>query len=86
MAGAIVRMFLGQMTPAEVLVAADDPDPNKKRGRICEANFYSGELALRRGEMDDANRLFRLAASDCPKDFYEWGAANAELKAAGASP
>ena len=82
----VIRMFLGQMTPAAALAAADDPDATKKKGQVCEANFYSGELALRQGAKDDAARLFRLAASDCPHDFTEWPAANAELKALGAAP
>jgi lipoprotein NlpI len=82
----MIRMFLGQMTPADVLAAADDPDAAKKKGRVCEANFYSGELALRTGAKDVATSLFRLAASECPKTFDEWLAANAELKALGAAP
>jgi lipoprotein NlpI len=81
-----IRMFLGQMTPAAVLAAADDPDVTKKRDHVCEANFYSGELALRQGAKDEAARLFRLAVADCPKSFYEWFGANAELKALGATP
>ena len=44
----------------------------KKKGQVCEANFYSGELALRQDAKDEAARLFRLAASDCAKDFDEW--------------
>jgi lipoprotein NlpI len=81
----VIRMFLGQMTPAAVLAAAADPDAYKKKGQVCEANFYSGELALRQGAKDDAARLFRLAASDWPHTFTEWGDANAELKALGAA-
>jgi lipoprotein NlpI len=82
----VIRMFMGQMTPAAVLAAADAPDPNKKRGQVCEADFFSGELALRMGVQDDATRLFRLAASDCPKLYDEPIAAIAELKALGAGP
>ena len=80
----VIRMFLGQMTPAAVLAAADDPDATKKKGQVCEAKFYSGELALRQGAKDEATRLFRLAASDCPKDFIEWPAADTEIKSLGA--
>jgi lipoprotein NlpI len=79
----VIRMFLGQMTPTALLAAVDDPDANKKKGQACEANFYSGEMALRMGAKDEAARLFRLAARDCPKNFFEWPAANAELKALG---
>ncbi len=82
----VIRLFLGQMTPEAVLAAADDPEPNNKKGQVCEANFYSGELALQQSAKDDAARLFRLAALDCPKNFYERPAANAELKALGATP
>jgi lipoprotein NlpI len=59
------------------------PDPTKRKGQVCEANFYGGELALRVGAKDEATRQFRLAANDCPKSFGEWLAANAELKALG---
>jgi len=79
-------MFMDQMTPAAVLAAADDPDATGKKGQVCEANFYSGELSLTKGLKDEATRLFRLAASDCPHDFNEWDAANAELKALGVVP
>jgi lipoprotein NlpI len=82
----IVRSFLGRMPPEAVLAAADDPDAKKKRKQVCEANFYSGELALRQGAKDEALRLFRLAASGCARDANEWFAANAELKALGAAP
>jgi lipoprotein NlpI len=64
----VIRMFLGQMTPAAVLAAADDPDVNKK-DQVCDANFYGGELALRTGAKDEAARLFRLAARDLPEVY-----------------
>ena len=82
----VIRMFLGQLTPAAALAAGDDPDANKKVGQVCEANFYSGKLALRTGGKDEATLLFKLASSGCPKSFTEYAAANAELKALGATP
>ena len=69
-----------------MLAAADDPDAIKKKGQICEANFYGGELSLAKGAKDEAVRLLRLAASDCPRAFTEWDSANAELKALGVTP
>jgi len=80
----VIRMFLGQMTTVAVLAAADDPDASKKKGQICVANFFTGELALLQGAKDEAARLFRLAANDCPQNFIQPGAANQELKALGA--
>jgi lipoprotein NlpI len=84
--GPLVRLFLAQLTPDAVLAAADDFDANTKRDQVCEANFYTGQLALRQGTKEEAARLFRLAAVDCRKDFAEWAAANAELKTLGAAP
>jgi lipoprotein NlpI len=57
-----------------------------KKGQICQANFFSGELALQRGAKDEATRLFQLALTGCSKDFIEYGGANAELKALGENP
>lgn len=80
----VVRLFLGEMTPAAVLAAADDANPKTRWGQMCEANFFSGEFSLLQNAKEEAARLFRVAASDCPKDFIEWDAANAELKVLGA--
>jgi lipoprotein NlpI len=81
----LIRLYLGQSTPAAVLAAADDRNAATKTGQVCEANFYTGELALAQGEKDEAKRLFGLAAADCPKDFNEYADAIVELKALGAS-
>jgi len=76
----VVRLFLGEVTVDAVLAAADDPNPNKRKGQVCEANFYAGELALQRRATEEAVRLLRLTANDCPKNFIEWSAAVAELR------
>jgi lipoprotein NlpI len=77
----VVRLYLGQLTPEAVLDAADDPNAETKKGKVCEANFYTGELALQQGKKDEARRLFGLAAADCPKGFVEYEGAKAELQA-----
>jgi lipoprotein NlpI len=82
----VIRLFLGQATPAAVLAAADDPDSTKKSGQVCEAHFYLGELALRQGAKADAARLFAEAAADCPRAFVEGAAAAAELAALRRNP
>ena len=81
----VIRLYLGQLTPAAVLAAAADLNADTKRGQVCEANFYGGELALQQGAKEKAARQFRLAAAHCPKGFIEWPAANVELKALGKS-
>ena len=82
----VIRMFLGQMEAQALLAAADHANAYTKSGQVCEANFYSGVLALRQGAKDQATRLFRLAVADCPKDFIELHAANVELKTLGVTP
>ncbi|WP_240537995.1 tetratricopeptide repeat protein [Bradyrhizobium japonicum] len=75
----IINLFLGTMTPEQVRSAADDADPVKKKGQVCEANFYVAERALQSGAKEEALKLFDLAAADCPKTFIEKQAADVEL-------
>lgn len=82
----VVHMLLGDLTPAQLLAAADDKDPAIRRGKICQANFYSGELALSENAREEASRLFRLAAAECPPSDIERQGAMAELKAFGSVP
>jgi lipoprotein NlpI len=83
----IVRLFLGEAAPAEVLAAAGAVDAMTKKGQMCEANFYIGELALLQDANEEAVRRFRVAATGCPHqvDFVEGVAADAELRALGVS-
>jgi lipoprotein NlpI len=81
----VIRLFLGQTSAAAVVAAADDPNADKKKTRVCEANFYAGELSLRDGMKDEASRLFTQTANNCSHAMIEWCAANAELKALGAT-
>ena len=82
----IIRLYLGQITAEAALAAADDPDPKTKRSHVCEANFFTGKLALQRGAKDEAVRLFRIASSECPENTFVRAFANAELKTLGAQP
>jgi len=80
----IIRLYLGQMESDALLAAADDPSATVKAGHVCEANFYTGELALMQGHAHDASQLFETAVTHCPMDYDERFAASAELKALGA--
>ncbi|MBV8188947.1 MAG: tetratricopeptide repeat protein [Alphaproteobacteria bacterium] len=82
----VIRLFLGKSTPDAVMAATDDPDPTTRRGHICEANYYAGEVALLHGDRDGAIKLFTAASADCPSRWTEWEAADAELKALGVAP
>ncbi len=82
----IIRLYLGQASPTDVLAAANSPDDLIKINQVCEANFYTGEYLLLQGDKDEAARLFRAAAIGCPKGYPELPAARAELSALGQSP
>ncbi len=84
--GPILRLFLGEATVEATIDAADNPREKTKRDRTCDAVYFSGELALRTKQRDDAVRLFRRAAKDCGRASVGVGVANAELKALGEKP
>ena len=63
-----IRLFLGQLTPGAVIAAADNPDADTRMRQLCDANFFTGEFALQQGNKDEAARLFRLAATNCPRE------------------
>jgi lipoprotein NlpI len=75
----VIRQFLGELNVEQTFGAAFDIDPKTKLSQTCEANFYSGELALLKKDKKEAQRLLKLAANDCPPSFVESTAAIAEL-------
>jgi lipoprotein NlpI len=83
--GPVIRLYLGQLTPAAVFTLADDPNAKTKKGLLCQANFFIGEMALQHGARDDAMRLFRSVIAGCPRMIIEWFA-EAELNSIGSRP
>jgi lipoprotein NlpI len=83
--GPIVRLFLGRTSPEQALAAANHANPRTKRTRVCELNFYAGELALAQGNKAEARRLLEMAVADCPPGLIETTSARAELAALGAA-
>lgn len=79
----LLSMFAGELKPDGALIAADDPNPALKEAHTCEANFYGGQYLLIQNSRDEAVKLFRSAAKDCPRGFLEGIAATAELKGMG---
>jgi tetratricopeptide (TPR) repeat protein len=77
----IIRFLLGENTQEVLLASAKDSDPKKSRERLCDANFFVGQLALQRGSKEEAKRAFQIAVRDCPRQFLEMAAATADLRA-----
>ncbi len=76
----VIRLFLGEASPAETLTAAETTGPINKTTQICEADFYVGEYDLADGAKDEALRLLRLADQNCPHMDDQWRAADSEVK------
>jgi lipoprotein NlpI len=75
----LIRHFLDEATAEQTFGSAFDTDPATKTAQTCEANFYSGEIALLKKNKKEAQRLLKLAADECPPSFIESTAALAEL-------
>jgi len=78
--GPVVGLYLDQVTPQAVLTAAQDPDPNTQRERLCEAYFYIGEYLLIANQKAEAARMFQAAVSTGVTSLFEYASAKAELR------
>ena len=74
---AVIEFYLGKRSLEAMREAATNP--NEK----CEADFYAGEWHLMHGNKADARSGLQAAADACPKSFYEYFGAVAELKRLG---
>ena len=81
--GPLVLLYGGQMTPHDVIIAAQHVDMKISKMRMCEVGFYAGELSLAEGDKDEAIKLFNHALDVCYNSAEERTAAAAELKALG---
>jgi tetratricopeptide (TPR) repeat protein len=69
----VVEFYLGTRSADQLLAAAAKPEER------CEAQYYLGEWHLLHRDRAKATDALRTAADTCPKDFYEYGGAVAEL-------
>jgi len=81
--GAVVALYLGQMTSEQVRTAAGQGDAKAQKDQGCEAAFYLGEYELLHKNSDRAKRLFQDAVDTCPHSFIEYTGAVTELKRLG---
>jgi lipoprotein NlpI len=79
----IIRYYLGEIDAEELRRAAQNSDPVKHNEQDCEASFYIAEAYLMQSATKEAEALLNHAWEICPKTFYEWGAARAELRRIG---
>jgi lipoprotein NlpI len=71
--GPVLRLYVGQNTPDQVLSAASDSNER------CEASFYVAEWELWRHEITLAEIGLKQAVMTCPHSYLEYEGARAEL-------
>ncbi|HUW57627.1 MAG TPA: tetratricopeptide repeat protein [Planctomycetota bacterium] len=76
----IVRLYVGEITPAMCLAAAADKDPKKANEQKCDAHFYIAQFYLIRGDKKHASEHLKKCIETDVKDFIEYTSAKAELK------
>jgi hypothetical protein len=81
-----VRLFLGEITLAEALAAAEDKDAIKRQEQICQSMLFGAEFALLGGEKAEVLRLYRETVSSCPIWSIESAAASAALRTLASRP
>lgn len=74
----LIKFAAGKVGERELLAAAQGSSTTAI-GRRCEALFYSGEIALIRGDRGKARELFESAMSTNVVDFWEYSSARSEL-------
>ncbi|HEY2070922.1 MAG TPA: tetratricopeptide repeat protein [Rhizomicrobium sp.] len=77
--GPVIRLFLNQSEPDEVMRAAEHGDAETRANQICEANFYIGEWLIVKSQKKAAASWMNDARDKCPINFVERDAAIAEL-------
>lgn len=75
----IVALYLGKIKSGTVIPQAADPEPKTHKGQLCEANYYLGEWHLLRDRKQRASEFLTKARNDCPRDYFEYYNASAEL-------
>ena len=76
----VFDLFLGKSKPEDTIAAAAKGDGAGLIGRQCEANFYVAEWWFSQNQPPKAWPLLDDAKAHCPKDFFEYELALAELK------
>jgi len=78
--GAVIGLFLGDVSVAELKRAAGSDDPNVRLEQECELYFYLGQYHLLRGDVAAAEAALNRAIETGVRDFTEYAGAIAELK------
>jgi lipoprotein NlpI len=78
--GILVAYYLGNVKQTELLKAANDSDPKRRREKQCEANFYIGQQLLIEGKKAEATKMFKAAMTTNVTKFVEYEGSRIELQ------
>lgn len=76
----VVSLFVGDITPVELMDIAKVQGSSDKSDLVSEAYFYSAEYYLLRGEQRKAAEMFRRIVAEGTSALMEYTAAKIELK------
>jgi lipoprotein NlpI len=78
--GLLIGAYDGRMTTAEFRTAAMEGATGQS-ARVCEVDFYLGELEAHRAPKEDPRKLLTDAMKECPRYDINYFAAKAEIDA-----
>jgi len=81
--GPVIGFLLGRMDVNALFQAAEHQDAKVRAEQVCEAEFFAGQWELIRGRGNEARNRLQRAAQSCPKSFFEYEGAVAELRRLG---
>jgi lipoprotein NlpI len=81
--GPVIGFLLGRMDVNALFQAAEHQDAKVRAEQVCEAEFYAGQWELIQGRGNEARNRLQRAAQSCPKSFFEYEGAVAELRRLG---
>jgi lipoprotein NlpI len=75
----IGEFLLGEIDERELLLSANDAEPEKAKDRRCEAYYYAGMVRLLEGKRGAARALFQRCVQTDVWRYREYVLAKAEL-------
>jgi lipoprotein NlpI len=76
----VIALYLGRTDLQSVMNASTDSNAERQREQRCEANFYTAHWHLFQNATERALAALQEAERSCPKQFFEYEGALAELR------
>lgn len=77
--GPVLDLYLGALTPTEMLAKAQEGGEQNSDERLCEAQFYAADYGIHRGASNEALDIMKGVVSRCRSFALVYGSARAEI-------